>query len=736
MGERPPIPSGSTAITNSNGRVRFGTFEVDLHSRELRKNGLKIKLHGQPFDLLAMLLERPGEVLTREQLQRKLWPSETFVDFERGLNKAINRLREALSDDASNPRYIETLPRHGYRFLGSIQVQPKETVGPPPATATVATITAVEASMVHSRRRKFVISAGSMLLLVICLGIWLGRPFGQPRVLKVTLLTHDGKDKCCVYTDGARLYFTSFENGSYGRIKQIPITGGDPTDVPIPSLEGTGNFWLLGLSRDNDRMLVDRATPLVHSLWSVPFSGSSPRHLTDVTLSHYLGIYFVARWSPDGQWLIYSTGQNLILAHADGTEPQKLFSTTKGLILFPEWSPDGKRLRFVESDSVTSERTTSREILATGGGARDVTPPWKGSYYSGGLGRWTPDSRYYIFFEGHGGRDDIWAIREHPTLFSFRRPEAVRLTFGPVIFSSLAFSPNEKKIFTRGVEVRGEAERYDPKISQFVPLRPPLSADCCVYSNDGQWMAYVTFPEGNLWRGKSDGTERQQLTWPPLQALSPHWSPDAKEIAFSGLLPDKPLKTFIIPAEGGEPRQLTQNDCSEFEANWSPDGTHLTYSNFNPASTPSCPSVVFTMDLKTKKISTVSGSEDFLYPRWSPDGKSIVAQGKNFHSLVLFDLGSQKWSNLLEVPPSETVGFPQWSGDARFIYYRVTSGGVDDGAYRIGVADRKIQKIADMSGINTIGVSGGWTAFDPKGNPFILRNTSLNEIYALDVDLP
>ena len=125
MGERPPIPSGSTAISNSNVRERFGIFEVDLHSRELRKSGLKIKLHGQPFGLLAMLLERPGEVLTREQLQRKLWPSETFVDFERGLNKAINRLREALSDDASNPRFIETLPRHGYRFIAA--TMPDET---------------------------------------------------------------------------------------------------------------------------------------------------------------------------------------------------------------------------------------------------------------------------------------------------------------------------------------------------------------------------------------------------------------------------------------------------------------------------------------------------------------------------------------------------------------------------------------------------------------------------------
>lgn len=90
---------------------------MDLRAGELRKAGLKIKLHGQPFDLLTMLLERPGEVVTREELQQKLWPSETFVDFEHGLNKAINKLRESLSDDANNPRYIETLPRHGYRFI-------------------------------------------------------------------------------------------------------------------------------------------------------------------------------------------------------------------------------------------------------------------------------------------------------------------------------------------------------------------------------------------------------------------------------------------------------------------------------------------------------------------------------------------------------------------------------------------------------------------------------------------
>ena len=109
------------AIAIPSGRVRFATFEVDLRSGELHKQGIKIKLHDQPFQVLAMLLEHPGELVTREQLHQKLWPSDTFVDFDVGLNSAIKRLRDALGDSAEEPRYIETLPRRGYRFIARIE---------------------------------------------------------------------------------------------------------------------------------------------------------------------------------------------------------------------------------------------------------------------------------------------------------------------------------------------------------------------------------------------------------------------------------------------------------------------------------------------------------------------------------------------------------------------------------------------------------------------------------------
>src|SRR5271169_1358174 len=108
-----------TTFSNS-GRVHFGTFEIDLNSGELRKHGIRIKLHDQSFKVLTVLLEHPGEVVTREQLYQKLWPADTFVDSDVGLNSAVMKLRDALGDSAENPRFVETLPRRGYRFLAEV----------------------------------------------------------------------------------------------------------------------------------------------------------------------------------------------------------------------------------------------------------------------------------------------------------------------------------------------------------------------------------------------------------------------------------------------------------------------------------------------------------------------------------------------------------------------------------------------------------------------------------------
>src|SRR5207245_6717886 len=110
-------------------------------AREMRKKGMKIRLQGQPVEILAMLLQRPGETITREELQKKLWPADTFVDFEQGLNNAMKRLRASLDDDAESPHFIETLPRHGYRFVGSVNASQR--TGAPEATTTHGTGTVI-----------------------------------------------------------------------------------------------------------------------------------------------------------------------------------------------------------------------------------------------------------------------------------------------------------------------------------------------------------------------------------------------------------------------------------------------------------------------------------------------------------------------------------------------------------------------------------------------------------------
>lgn len=146
LSPRSPSPHGlwcyTRRVPQSHTRIaRFGVFELDLSAGELRKGGVKLRLQGQPFQVLALLLDRAGDVVTREELQQKLWPSDTFVDFDHSLNTAINKVREALGDSASSPRYVETLARRGYRFIAPVQNE-----APQSAVSVVSTVAPEEAA--------------------------------------------------------------------------------------------------------------------------------------------------------------------------------------------------------------------------------------------------------------------------------------------------------------------------------------------------------------------------------------------------------------------------------------------------------------------------------------------------------------------------------------------------------------------------------------------------------------
>src|SRR6202034_3439061 len=165
--------NGESQVKNGSRTIRFGAFEADLHSGEVRKSGNRVKLQDQPFKVLEILLERPGSLVTREELQTRIWPEETYGDFDHAVNVAVGKLRTALGDSADNPCFIETVPRRGYRFVARLEGAAVET---PPAPAP-AIVPPEPPAPPASFRRRFVIAAALAVAvcgILVALGVWLG----------------------------------------------------------------------------------------------------------------------------------------------------------------------------------------------------------------------------------------------------------------------------------------------------------------------------------------------------------------------------------------------------------------------------------------------------------------------------------------------------------------------------------------------------------------------------------
>jgi Tol biopolymer transport system component len=342
-------------------------------------------------------------------------------------------------------------------------------------------------------------------------------------------------------------------------------------------------------------------------------------------------------------------------------------------------------------------------------------------------GNWTPDGRYFIFQSTQNSRTHIWAIQEKAGLLRKSMGEPIQLTAGPLNYYSPVPSVDGKKLFVVGSQPRGELSRLNSKTQQFEPYFSGSSIEGLDFSRDRKWVAYVTFPEGSLWRSRLDGSQQVQLTFPPMQVFLPRWSPDGKRIAFSATAPGKPYKVYVISAEGGEPEQLTSGALNEGDVSWPPDGNQLIYGLTGPF--PSSGLAIQLFDLKTHQVSTLPGSEGFFSPRWSPDGRHIAALPLNGESLLLYEISTQKWVELAKFP----MGFPSWSRDSRYIYF--DTGGNDSAFYRVNVSDRKLERLVSLKNLRRTG-SFQWTGLDLDNSPLLLRDTGTEEVYALDWQAP
>jgi len=567
-----------------------------------------------------------------------------------------------------------------------------------------------------SRWQTWALVGGALVTLAVILGYVPTRPVAAPRVLRTVQLTNTNRPKSGIVTDGSRLYLIEGQSA----LSQTSVTGGDTFPVPN-SLEDTGFSNVFDISNDGSVLLMNtaRGTSLDGPLWSVPVLGGSPRRLG--TLEGHS-----AAWSPDGKWIAYGHGNEIFLAKSDGGEPHQLLPAG-GTASDIRWSPDGSILRFTVNDPKTNNRAIW-QASADGSNLHLLLPGWSDAPNEC-CGKWTPDGKYFVFQARRDATADLWSISEHGGLFRSTRQAPVQLTTGPMNVGNPVPSRDGKKLFVQGWQPRGELLRYDAKSKQLVPYLSGISAMGLDFSRDGEWVAYNDASDGTMWRSKLDGTQKLQLVFPPMLAYLPRWSPDGKRVAFFGHPPGEPWQIYVVPAGGGSPELIYRSTINSADPSWSPDGKSLA---FGENSLNNQGSAIYVLDLTTRTPTKLAGSDGLYSPRWSPDGRYLAAIPLDSLKLMLFDFTTQKWTELANL----FVAYPTWSHDGRYLYF---DGILDnqESYFRAQISDGKLERIFSLKGFQAAGGAfGNWSGLAPDESPLVVRDASIQEIYALDWDRP
>jgi Tol biopolymer transport system component len=459
-----------------------------------------------------------------------------------------------------------------------------------------------------------------------------------------------------------------------------------------------------------------KGDPPAGPLWSLPVLGGSPRRLGDEEAN-------AAAWSPDGKMLAYSIRSDLFVSKADGSESRKLITMPDVAVMSDLlWSPDSSHLRFFAWNTV-HPATSLWEIAADGTGLHEMLPAWSKPSQRDCCGKWTADGKYFVFVS----RGQVWAVPQGRKLFG-SEPKPLPLTFSPMSLETPLPSKDGKKLFVVGRTFRGELVRYDSKSGQFSPFLGGISAEFVDFSKDGRWVAYVSYPEGTLWRSRVDGSERLQLSYPPGYAVNPRWSPDGKQILFYEMFNDQRSKIVEVSPEGGSPRPLMPDDAKvQWDPNWSPDGSKIVFGG----NAMNAESTISILDLATHEVSVVPGSQGLYSPRWSPNGQYLVGLSADETILLLFDFQSQKWTELAK----GAVAWPTFSKDGQYLY--VLSGHGGSAVLKIRVSDGKAETVADLKNFVYTGRFGDSSlSLTPDDSPLLIRDAGTSDVYALDWEEP
>jgi Tol biopolymer transport system component len=637
-------------------------------------------------------------------------------EFERIVNKALEKDRRLRYQSASE---IAVDLRRLRREIESGKT------GVLPAYSSSNAVAAVPGPAVAQphRAKKWILIAIPALILLGLLAYFLRPTLRPPRVTGYTQLTHDGLQKTfggsavsTVLTDGPRLFIEENLNGRYV-VGQVSSTGGDTVPMPIPF----ANISLNNMLPDKSQLLVSsfNGFETAQPMWSVPVLGGSPQRFVEPIGND-------AIWTPAGDRVLAKNDELLLISSGGGQKTlAKLPEKEKGFIYWLRWSPDGSRLRFMSNGSsgdllwqVAPDGSNLQRLLADWHGAKEAAQ-----------GNWTPDGKYFVFRgQNNSGTSDIWAIRESGDLFHKVDSSPVRLTSGPLDYQAPQPSLDGKKIYVVGSQPRAELVKYDPKSQQFVPFLGGLSAGWVSFSRDGKWLAYVSWPESELWRSRIDGSEKLKLTSSPQIVDAAEWSPDGKQIAYAASRPGERDSIFVVPSAGGAAQRVTASQEAVLKS-WTADGSGLLVGD---ALEPENSALRF-LDLKTMQSSLVPDSTGRVVgSAFSPDGNYIATVAGDGKSMLLFDVAAKKWSEIAH----GSIGMCQWSPDSKYVYFDAGSD-VEPIIRRLRISDRKIETVASYKNLRRVVLFGWpWMGLAPDGAPLLMRDTGSQEVYALDFDAP
>jgi Tol biopolymer transport system component/DNA-binding winged helix-turn-helix (wHTH) protein len=567
---------------SSRNAVRFGVFEVDLASAELRKHGVKLRLQEQPFQVLAALLDRPGEVVTREDLIHRLWADGTVVDYDRGLNAAVTRLRQALSDSADVPRYVETVARRGYRFIGSVEGADVEQ--PPPTPAPVAL-----------RGPRAWLAASLTVLVTLAAGWWwltrshASRPENPLKAMPLT--TGSGIERNVSFSpDGTQVVYEWAQDDGKAPVNVKPhlylkvVGSGDPVPLTSGAAAEYGPAWspdgrLIAFLRQLDQARI--------GVFVKPPLGGVERKVTEAA-SPGLSVRNQAHrrmdWTTDSRHLIVSApghasgGEGLLLVSVDSGDTTWLTKPSDDPLSGdrdPAVSPDGRIVAFTRGQ-VSASATIY--LLPLSGDSRPVGAPRPIPSVSNAQNQaWTPDGKRIVYSTLAAGMTlglGLWSIgldagsapRPLLTLDRNVATPAVART-GRLAYSRISM---EGQVFRQ--EIPARAGTVAPPVS----LSASSSVDFNVqYSPDGSRIAFQSNRSGarEIWTCASDGGHCVQITHfnAGFSTGSSRWSPDGTLLAFDSAAAGS-TNVYVVSSNGGSPRRLTDDATGGIIPSWSYDG--------------------------------------------------------------------------------------------------------------------------------------------------------------------